>query len=334
MAFPALPSSQKNERFFRIQDPFGLRRSIVPLFTIDRETHLISGLGTSFRVDPFGTYLTAYHMLECPEKRQIIDRQLGTVFGMMSPGLVYGRPPIPKDCFVIIDHVDNYRGEVSDPIGRLHGRTENKNIFDCVKFRFDPSNQRVKDFTDFLPLKISGSRPKIGDRVMAIGYPNVMDVQNVREEGVLIFTEKMYGAVGEITKLFSTGRGITKPWPSFEVSCNWPGGMSGGPIFNEDGHVIGLVSSGMDPTSEDDGVGYSFWFQPLEFLKKWVPAIDPINPGRIRGWAVLRRNPWHLQGLYEESLQAEEILQAIGADYEIIYGSNQYGSDDFFWSGT
>ncbi|HBP87738.1 MAG TPA: hypothetical protein DD706_08590 [Nitrospiraceae bacterium] len=62
--------------------------------------------------------------------------------------------------------------------------------------------------------------------------------------------------------------------------------------------------------------------------------MDPINPGRIRGWAVLRRNPWHLQGLYEESLQAEEILQAIGADYEIIYGSNQYGSDDFFWSGT
>ncbi|MCA9421939.1 MAG: trypsin-like peptidase domain-containing protein [Nitrospira sp.] len=333
MSFPALPSSQENERFFQIQNSFGLRRSIVPLFTINRETHLISGVGTSFRVDPFGTYLTAYHVLECPEKRQIIDRHLGTVFGMMSPGLVYGQLPIPKNCFVIIDHVDNYRGEVSDPIGRLHGRTENKNIFDCVKFRFDPSNQRVKDFTDFLPLKISGSRPKIGDRVMAIGYPNVMDVQNVSEEGVLIFTEKMYGAVGEITKLFSTGRDITKPWPLFEVSCNWPGGMSGGPIFNEDGHVIGLVSSGMDPTSEDDGVGYSFWFQPLEFFKRWVPTIDSINPGGIRGWAVLRRNPWHLHGLYEESLKAEEILNKLGADYEIIYGTNQYGTDEFIWNG-
>ncbi|GJL68983.1 MAG: hypothetical protein NPIRA06_16180 [Nitrospirales bacterium] len=43
----------------------------MPLFTIDRETHLISGLATPFRVDPFGTYLTAYHVLECPEKKQI-----------------------------------------------------------------------------------------------------------------------------------------------------------------------------------------------------------------------------------------------------------------------
>ncbi|WP_447965291.1 S1 family peptidase [Nitrospira sp. Ecomares 2.1] len=247
----------------------------MPLFTINRETHLISGLGTSFRVDSFGTYLSAYHVLDCPEKRQIIDRQLGTVFGMMSPGLVYGQVPIPEDCFVFIDHVDNYRWEDSDPIGRLHGRTDNRNIFDCLKFRFDPANQRVKDFTDFLPLKISGSRPKIGDRVMAIGYPNVMDVQNVREEGVLIFTEKMYGAVGKITQLFATGRGITKPWPSFEVSCNWPGGMSGGPIFNEDGHVIGLVSSGMDSNSEDDGVGYSLGFNHYGFLKHGFPLSIP-----------------------------------------------------------
>jgi hypothetical protein len=34
-----------------------------------------------------------------------------------------------------------------------------------------------------------------------------------------------------------------RPWPIFRVAADWPGGMSGGPVFNEAGHVVGIVSA-------------------------------------------------------------------------------------------
>lgn len=60
MSFSALPSSQENERYFRIQDPFGLRRSIVPLFTID------SGNTSGFwarNVFPCGSFWDVFNSL-------------------------------------------------------------------------------------------------------------------------------------------------------------------------------------------------------------------------------------------------------------------------------
>jgi len=59
MPFPFIPSAADNEYLFPIHDPFRLRRSILPLFALDRDTGILNGIGTAFRIDPFGTCLDA-----------------------------------------------------------------------------------------------------------------------------------------------------------------------------------------------------------------------------------------------------------------------------------
>jgi serine protease Do len=60
------------------------------------------------------------------------------------------------------------------------------------------------------------------------------------------------------------------------VAAEWPGGMSGGPVFNEAGHVIGVVSSGIA-----GGVGTATFFSGWNIPERIMGSIDPDNPGRF-----------------------------------------------------
>src|ERR1700733_8296498 len=53
----------ETEARFVIQDPWGLRRSVTPLFLVWGATPEIAGLGTSFFIDASGAQLTAMHLL-------------------------------------------------------------------------------------------------------------------------------------------------------------------------------------------------------------------------------------------------------------------------------
>jgi serine protease Do len=160
---------------------------------------------------------------------------------------------------------------------------------------------------------------------MAVGYPELFTAYNELPETALEFTEGMYGAIGEVLELFPQGRATSRPWPAFRASAQWRSGMSGGPVFNEHGEVVGLVS-----TSDYDGNdSYGFWFEPSEIMQVWLPMIDPMNPGWFKGWGVVRSDPWHLAAMCLERQEAESYGQQLGQAYEARYGSNRYGSDDF-----
>jgi len=51
---------------------------------------------------------------------------------------------------------------------------------------------------------------------------------------------------GLVTECFPNGRGERMPSPCVEVDMETLGGMSGGPVFNEDGRLVGIVSSSFD----------------------------------------------------------------------------------------
>lgn len=333
MPFPYLPRDDQDEALFRIDDPFGLRSVIIPLFFIDRETEEISGIGTAFSVDPFGTYLTAYHVLESRVTQSFFNGpELGAVFGFFSPGLVFGRAPIPRDSFVFLHEAETIRGERESPLLHLPNRT--LNVFDCAKLTFDPRSARVQRTRGFLPLQVNGGNPPvIGDRVMAVGYPGVMNVRHVPESNLVHFTEGLFGAVGTITEILPQGRNTNRPWPTFVVSSKWPSGISGGPIFNENGYVIGIVSSSLhDPNVDELTEGYSFWFRPLPAMRRFLPVVDTDNEGSLLVWGVLRKNPWRLAGIFAMREQAEAYRTELGAEYEVIFGSNRFGTDDFVYS--
>lgn len=81
--------------------------------------------------------------------------------------------------------------------------------------------------------------PLIGDRLWAFGYRH-----ELVEDGVESITP--YVSSGLVTGCFPSGRGDRMPAPCFEVQMETFGGMSGGPVVNSEGYLVGLVSSSFD----------------------------------------------------------------------------------------
>jgi serine protease Do len=133
--------------------------------------------------------------------------------------------------------------------------------------------------------------------------------------------------------VYSFGRDESTPTPVFEVECNWLPGMSGGPVFNSSGEVIGLVSRAMEVSSDElgNGVGWATCFSSIPYLGDLVPTLDPTNPRWRRGWAVVRPDPWHLADFFKTESEAQQLKNSIDADYQVKYGVNKFGTDDFIY---
>ncbi len=61
---------------------------------------------------------------------------------------------------------------------------------------------------------------------------------------------------------------------------------------------------------------------------------NPDNKEWVMGWAVVRRAPWHLAGIYISKDMAEMKASKSGEGYEASYGSHRLGSDDFIFEDT
>jgi len=85
--------------------------------------------------------------------------------------------------------------------------------------------------------------PSVGDEVLALGYANL----DLSPEGNLksdddFLEAQLFASIGTVTEVIPRDPNSTRPWPLIRVRANWPGGMSGGPVFDKSGQVIGVVS--------------------------------------------------------------------------------------------
>ncbi len=96
--------------------------------------------------------------------------------------------------------------------------------------------------------------PIIGEPVMIAG---------LRGEGAnaidRTFPVQVRIGVGEVTALYPAGRDrVMLPNPCIEVKCLTVGGMSGGPAFDKDGNLLGVLTSSFD---DQEGPSYvSLWW--------------------------------------------------------------------------
>lgn len=52
----------------------------------------------------------------------------------------------------------------------------------------------------------------------------------------------------------------------------------------------------------------------------------------LTGWGAFRSAPWHFVGIFPDKASAEAAAQEAGPDYEVGYGDNQAGTDNFVMS--
>lgn len=108
--------------------------------------------------------------------------------------------------------------------------------------------------------------PRIGERIVIVGVKHHAESPTAIDDEIKM---SMMTAIGEVTARYEQKRdSVLLPHPCFEVSCAASGGMSGGPAFDKDGFLLGLITSSV----EGDTGGPTFLSLP------WPAFAETINP--------------------------------------------------------
>jgi hypothetical protein len=97
--------------------------------------------------------------------------------------------------------------------------------------------------------------PKIGERMTLTGFRPTSAVAST--DGGLLCHGNVIASVGAVTATYPAGRDRAMiPWPAVEVDCAALGAMSGGPAYNEEGRLVGLVCTSLTGESGKTGPAY------------------------------------------------------------------------------
>ena len=219
-----------------------------PLFTADDgigptgSLSLLDGMVLAFgSMDEEGTYVVGSGTMVAPgilvTATHVAEATRGTV-GMAFSFLRHGRMRLwgAHELHVLY-------GTYEDPLHAFGSRrrTSDVSLVSC---------SLMSEAIDEHPLRmahIEVAIPLPGERLWALGYRETLRAE-VSEISMLCSS-------GLVTAQHLDGRGNLFPGPQVEVAMNTVGGMSGGPVFNADGHLVGLVSSSFET---DDFQGPTF----------------------------------------------------------------------------
>lgn len=285
MRFPFEANAVRPEGRFLIQDP-EYRTRILPLFdfTPRQSEKRVAGQGTVFRIDPWGNCATAFHVFEDAfylggaTGREMLVRQDRSIVALELDGIAYGAAPVapsqwrPMNGAFSIVRVDDI--PLQPP--RLRNATE------LLALSILPSARKANG-TEFLHVDLMEWRPSIGEVVLGVGYPNLDKDEDGPDDRPI--SQYMYGAYGAVTDIEPLDLGRSRSWPMVRVKADWPGGMSGGPVFNAAGNVIGIVSSGVDSTTSTAMI-FGGWGAVHHTLR----SLDPSKPGSFLCVAILDEN--------------------------------------------
>lgn len=88
--------------------------------------------------------------------------------------------------------------------------------------------------------------PPEGSTVFAFGYPN-SKAENVRGEASILNLDATT-TTGTVLEVHHERRDTFRlPFPCFRTNARFDGAMSGGPVFDANGHVCGLICSNLPP---------------------------------------------------------------------------------------
>jgi serine protease Do len=245
---------------------------------------------------------------------------------MLGMGLVYGQAPIPHHAWAPVAAMTSPAVARDDPMALLRGETA---------YGFEPdvcAMQLIFDQAASLPetlaVRLGPWSPTVGERVLAVGYPQLLPSEVTPQQQRMLVSDGLYGAYGTVTAVGNEGDDVNRR-RRIRVEADWPLGMSGGPVFNEAGEVVAIVSTGIDPTVEHKGIAFAVSMGLLPELNAMLPSLIPGKPGWRRAYAVLRDEPWHLEGVSSFLEEAQTAATRLGSAYRVVFGEHQIGTDNF-----
>lgn len=139
------------------------------------------------------------------------------------------------------------------------------NFTDLAVLRLSPTSKNALNYKWNIP-SLSLMPPNVGDRISAFGYSNAKIIKN---DNKIEWFVNAKTAIGEVKEVHKTKRDACRlPFPCYRTNTRFDGAMSGGPVFNDEGCLCGIICSNMpttDKSSEHISYVTSLW--PLMGLK-------------------------------------------------------------------
>lgn len=222
--------------------PHPTQMSVMPVVAV-KDNH-IRPVGTCFAISNHGLVLTARH---------VIDDALELTNGQLTDdeqwiGAVYAAKPTPED-------------ETTDLVGGILPATKVHSIpsLDIAAMHLNlPRNIKTSKSLR-IPLHGLGvGLPVVGESCFGLGYHS-MDWEPANDGVHTHKAMQSYSASrGEIRQIHVPKRDSrTLSFPCFEVSARYDLGMSGGPVINEIGSVIGVICSSFGEPDEQGHISYA-----------------------------------------------------------------------------
>ncbi|OBB44943.1 hypothetical protein A5752_03060 [Mycobacterium sp. 852002-51961_SCH5331710] len=221
------------DSFTQIPDLTDVNSRILPVLVVSPTT--LACVGTAFLIAPDGVAVTARHVID--EALVRVDQTPGAEVAVLWVGSG--------------SDVD----DVQDLLGgfvRVYQRAVDGNRSDLALLRISTLS-RQGEFYPLPTLALSSRLPPRGNTICALGYTKfeVESDTTTQSERLVTIAQDLHSSTGRITEVYPDGRDATMlPTACFETSAQFDAGMSGGPVFGEDGTVCGVVASGM---AHDDG---------------------------------------------------------------------------------
>ncbi len=136
---------------------------------------------------------------------------------------------------------------------------------DLVLFHLDPFDKTGSPRT-WGQVKLAINIPQPGERIVAFGFTKskVEVTLNSSGEPEIKLDDVPRVSVGEIIEVYPEKRdSYLLNFPSIRINARLEGGMSGGPVFNDQGELIGVVCSSYDEIESEDYVSYVSLLWPL-----------------------------------------------------------------------
>lgn len=234
-------TKEMGNRFYP-HDAFGdiAQQSIMPIFAI-ADGNIIP-LGTGFSIMTNGLLMTAKHVVE--------------EFLMPNPKRRDGSGYY-KDCSLYALHLTS---STHGPDNELH----NGGPWQIVKAHFAPEldiafcwlRAMYKDGKPYMipTVRLSLELPPVGSRILGFGYhKSTAKVSSEIVDGrtVVEYSHEVSLSEGFVAEILAP-QGFRR-FPHFMSDARFEPGMSGGPIFKENGTVCGVICSSLGGCDEDTG---------------------------------------------------------------------------------
>lgn len=118
--------------------------------------------------------------------------------------------------------------------------------------------------------RMAARMPSVEETISLVGFK----AAEISFEGRALMGLALLGSVGPVTDQYPQRRdshGL--PNPAIAVAARTVGGMSGGAAFDAAGHLIGVISSGLNESPSFVSLSWPASYVP--FAPKWPPAAMP-----------------------------------------------------------